>query len=220
MSNGSYFSHSRPQMRAFVPTEALRVLDIGCGDGAFAAGLRAERREQGRELEIWGLELDSDAARRATANLDEVRCGPAEDLLPDLPRAHFDCVVMNDVLEHIAWPQPLLSGLHAVMAPGARLVTSMPNVRHFPHLWNLVVHGDWRYRDEGILDRTHLRFYTRDTMIELLETTGFRVREQHGINPTRSLRWRLFNLLSLGRARDMQFLQFACVAASAREETT
>lgn len=206
-------------MRAFVPDGAVRVLDIGCGDGAFAAGLRAERRQRGQDLEIWGLELDPEAALRAESSLDQVRCGAAEDLVAGLPSGHFQCVVMNDVIEHIAWPLPLLSALPAVLAPGGRLVTSIPNVRHFPHLWNLVVHGDWRYRDDGILDRTHLRFYTRQTMADLLAEAGFRVLEQRGINPTNSLRWRLFDLLSLGRARDMRYLQYACVAEPTAEET-
>lgn len=217
MSQSTYYSHPRPQMRAFVPSTARRLLDIGCGDGAFAAGLIAERAEQGLDLEVWGIEQDPTAASRAMAHLHDVRCGDASALLADLPAGHFDCVVMNDVIEHIAWPEPLLRDLPRLLAPGGHLVTSMPNVRHFPHLWNLVVHGDWEYRDEGILDRTHLRFYTRDSMRRLLERCGFRVVRQDGINPTSSWRWRLFDLLTLGRARDMRYLQFACQSVPAGE---
>ena len=212
LSAPRYHSHERPQMRRHVPVAARRVLDVGCGDGAFAAGLRAERRETGQQLEIWGLELSPEAAARARERLDHVLCGPAEAQVAELPAAHFDCIVLNDVLEHLAWPEDLLRGLHRTLAPGGRLVASIPNVRHFPHVWNLAVHGDWEYRDEGILDRTHLRFFTRASMRTLFARAGFRLVTQEGINPTGSWRWRLFDLLTLGRARDMRYLQFACVA--------
>ncbi|MEZ4386637.1 MAG: class I SAM-dependent methyltransferase [Candidatus Krumholzibacteriia bacterium] len=218
MSQSSYYSHPRPQMRAFVPASARRILDIGCGDGAFAAGLRAERLAQGLDLEAWGIEQDPDAAARALSHLSEVRCGDAGEVIDELPAGYFDCVVLNDVIEHIAWPEPLLRGLHRLLAAGGCLVASVPNVRHFPHVWNLVVHGDWEYRDEGILDRTHLRFYTRRSLRHLLERCGFRVVRQEGINPTGSLGWRMFDALTLGRARDMRYLQFACLAEPRREE--
>lgn len=218
MTSQRYFSNPRPQMRAFVPASARCILEVGCGDGAFAAGLREERRAAGVELEIWGVERDPAAAARAEAVFDRVICDAAESALADLPDGRFDCVVMNDIIEHIAYPEPLLAGLASHLTPRASLVTSMPNVRFFTHLWDVVVHGDWEYRDDGILDRTHLRFYTRDTMRALLERAGYRVVRQEGINPTRSWRWRLFDLLTLGRARDMQFLQYACLAELVSEE--
>lgn len=215
MTTTTYYRHARPQMRAYIPAAARCILDVGCGDGAFAAGLKAEREAGGERLEIWGLELNEAAAARAREHLTEVRCGDAATLVGDLPASTFDCVVLNDILEHLVDPEALLRALHRVLVPGARLVASIPNVRHFPHLWNLVVHGDWEYTDEGILDRTHLRFFTRTSMRAALERSGYRVVRQEGINPTGSWRWRLFDGLTLGRARDMRYLQFACVAEPA-----
>jgi len=207
-----YYSHPRTQMRAFVPDQARTLLDVGCGDGAFADGLREQRRQRGRYLEVWGLELDPDAAARASERMDRVLVGDAEDLVRGLPAGFFDCVILNDVVEHLAWPEPLLASLRRVLAPGGCLVASIPNVRHFPNVWDLAVRGDWEYREEGILDRTHLRFYTRESMRGLFARSGYRVVTQAGINPTRSWRFRLANALALGRLRDMQFLQYACVA--------
>jgi 2-polyprenyl-3-methyl-5-hydroxy-6-metoxy-1,4-benzoquinol methylase len=200
-------------MRAFIPLEARTLLDIGCGEGAFAAGLREQRRQDGRELEIWGVELDPEAAARAATHLDRVLTGPAEQMIDELPPGHFDCVVLNDILEHLAWPEDLLRSLHRVLAPGACLVASIPNVRHFHNVWDLVVRGDWSYQDEGIRDRTHLRFFTRTSMQDLLTAGGFKLVRQVGINPTRSWRFRLSNLLCLGRLGEMRYLQYACVAA-------
>lgn len=219
VSGVSYYSHPRPQMRRYVPLTARRVLDIGCGDGAFAEGLRDEFRSRGADLEVWGLELDIDAAARAATRLDHVVQGPAEASLDALPAARFDCIVMNDFLEHLVAPERLLRGLHRLLRPGAVIVASIPNIRYFPNLWDLVVRADWTPQDEGIRDRTHLWFFTRDTMCDLFAESGFRVVRQEGMNPTGSWRWHLWNIATLGRAGDTRFLQFACVAQPAEEAT-
>ncbi len=205
-------------MRAFVPADARVILDVGCGDGAFAAGLRQERQRDGCELEIWGLEMDPQAAAQATERLDHVLAGSAEDRATELPGGHFDCIVFNDVLEHLAWPEQLLRALRPALAPGGVVVASIPNVRYFFNVWDLAVRGDWEYHDEGIRDRTHLRFFTRSSIHGLFARAGYRVRRQVGINPTGSWRFRLVNALTLGRLSDMRYLQFACVADPAGEE--
>ena len=204
-------------MRAYVPADAHTILDVGCGDGAFGAGLREERRAAGRKLEIWGLELDPQAAAHAVEYLDQVLAGSATERVAELPPAHFDCVVLNDVLEHLAWPEELLRDLRRVLKPRGTLVASIPNVRHFFNVWDLAVRGDWEYHEEGIRDRTHLRFFTRTSMHGLFARAGFRLRRQEGLNPTGSWRFRVCNLLCLGRLHDMRYLQFACVAELAGE---
>ena len=216
----SYYGRLRQEMRPFVPRTARVLLDVGCGDGSFAAGLRAERQAEGRTLEIWGLELDGQAAALAAERLDRVITGPAEASVAELPDGRFDCVVLNDILEHLAWPEKLLHALHRVLAPGACLVASLPNVRHFHNVWDLVVRGDWEYQDEGIRDRTHLRFFTRSSMRGFFDRGGFILREQVGINPTRSWRFLLCNFLCLGGLAEMRPLQFACVAVPADRDAT
>jgi 2-polyprenyl-3-methyl-5-hydroxy-6-metoxy-1,4-benzoquinol methylase len=208
--NAGYYGHPRREMEPFVPPEAEAVLDVGCGAGAFAATLRGARA--GRRLEIWGVELMPEAAALARGVLDEVLVGDAVARAAELPTARFDCVVLNDVLEHLAEPAPLLRQARRVLRPGGALVASLPNVRYFFNVWDLVVHGRWDYVDEGILDRTHLRFYTRSSLRRLLEDEGFAVARMQGINPTGSLKFRLFDLLTFGRCADMRWLQFACVA--------
>jgi 2-polyprenyl-3-methyl-5-hydroxy-6-metoxy-1,4-benzoquinol methylase len=194
-------------MVAFVPAGARRILDVGCGQGCFAARLKSERGP-----EIWGIELDPIAAGMAAERLDRVLTGDALALAPTLPDGHFDCVVLNDVLEHLLSPETLLSLLRPKLAAGGVVVASIPNVRHFPELWRLVVGADWHYEDEGILDRTHLRFYTRRSMRRLFADAGYRLLRQQGITPTGSWRFRVVNILALGRLGDTRFLQFACVA--------
>ncbi len=194
-------------MLPFVPAQARRILDVGCGQGCFAARLKADR-----QAEVWGIEIDPVASGMAAERLDRVLTGDALEVVPALPDGFFDCIVLNDILEHLVRPETLLRLLQPKLAPGGRVVASLPNVRHFPELWRLVVRGEWEYTDEGLLDRTHLRFFTRRSMGRLFAGAGYRVLRQEGITPTRSWKFRLVNLLALGRLGDSRYLQFACVA--------
>ena len=210
MAGDTYYENPRREMLPFVPATARAILDVGCGAGAFARLIR----ERGGESppEIWGVEMDPAAAARAGDVVDRVLVGDALEILPGLPGEHFDCVVLNDVLEHVREPGELLARLRPALRPAAVLVASIPNVRYFFNVADLAVHGRWDYTDEGILDRTHLRFFTRSSMVRLLEECGFTSVTTTGINPTGSAGFRLVNLLTLGRWSDMKYLQFACTA--------
>lgn len=208
MSEQGYHARPRREMIPFVPDSVRRVLDIGCGAGAFGAGLKAARPG----LEVWGVEPEAEAAARAAGVLDRVITGAAPAALAGLENHRFDCIVMNDIIEHVIDPDDLLTAVRPHLAPGGCLVASMPNVRHHATVADLALRGRWEYTDEGILDRTHLRFYTRSSMVELFRRCGYGVRSITGINRTGSRVFRLFDLLTLGRFRDMGYLQFACVA--------
>jgi 2-polyprenyl-3-methyl-5-hydroxy-6-metoxy-1,4-benzoquinol methylase len=203
-------------MLGFIPAEASVLLEIGCGEGAFAAQLKKVRAETDSRVEVWGVEMDATAAEKASAVLDRVLQGDVAGVLPDLPLGHFDCLVLNDVIEHVEDPWDLLRSLRPLLRPGGALVASIPNVRYFFNVVDLAVHGRWDYTEEGILDRTHMRFFTRSSMINLLEDCGFSVEAAVGINPTGSVKFRLVNLLTLGRWSDMKYLQFACLARASR----
>jgi len=212
VSADAYFTRPRRELVAFVPGEAKVMLDVGCGGGAFAAGVRESRGGAAADLTIWGIELDPEAARRAEQEIDHVHRGDARLILQDLPPGHFDCVFLNDVLEHVADPETLLAGVRRVLAPAGSLIVSIPNVRYVFNVVDLAIKGRWDYTDEGILDRTHLRFYTRSSILGLLEQAGFRIVQTTGINQTRSWKFRVLNLLTAGRFADMGYLQFAVVA--------
>jgi len=204
-----YYGRPRREMVRHVPSEAAVILDVGCGAGAFGAGLKKEWQNQGRALEVWGVEMDPAAAERACEVLDRVLVGDAGTVLGDLPTGGFDAIILNDILEHVVEPEKLLRDLRPLLRAGGHLVSSVPNVRHFPNVVNLVVHGSWEYTDEGILDRTHLRFFTRSSMIAMFQGCGFEVASLEGMNPTGSLKFKHLNLLTLGRWSDMRYLQFA-----------
>lgn len=98
------------------------------------------------------------------------------------------------------------------------MVASIPNVRYFDNMWNLVVHQDWQYTDCGILDRTHLRFFTRRSILATFKDLGYCVECLEGINPLeechpyRTRKFNLLNWLLFNKIEDMRYLQFAVVA--------
>ena len=165
----AYFEFDRPELRALVPTDARRVLDVGCGAGALGAALREERG-----IEVMGLELAADAAARARERLDRVVEADL-DGLEDLPfeRGGFDAMVFGDVLEHLRDPHRLLRNLRPWLADDGVLVCSIPNVGHWSVVLPLLTHDRWPYADAGLLDRTHVHFFTLAEAELMLRDCGF-----------------------------------------------
>lgn len=162
-----YFEHDRPEVRQLVPEAARRILDVGCGTGRLGEALRATR-----QVHVTGIEQDPAAARRAAECLDRVRVGDVLSLLPGLASERFDCVILADVLEHLPAPEVLLAELRRLLHSGGTLVLSVPNVAH----WSVVrqlLRGEFEYQEAGILDRTHLRFFTPRSVRRLLQENGF-----------------------------------------------
>jgi 2-polyprenyl-3-methyl-5-hydroxy-6-metoxy-1,4-benzoquinol methylase len=140
-----------------------------------------------------------------------------------LPLAHFDLVICNDVIEHMTDHEWFLRDIKKHMAPGAMLLASIPNVRYHENLFNLIVLRDWHYQDYGILDRTHFRFFTFRSTRRSFEQAGYRLVRFEGINALPVTGWgvykvahRMFRglllLASLGRGGDVRFLQMGVLA--------
>jgi 2-polyprenyl-3-methyl-5-hydroxy-6-metoxy-1,4-benzoquinol methylase len=200
-------------MLAFVPRDVRRVLEVGCGEGRFGAKLKRERAELGIDLHVTGIEIDRERAAVAASQLDHVIVANLDQDKLDLPAAAFDCVVCNDVLEHLVTPWHVLKTLATLLRPGGYVVASIPNVQYWGVLKGLIFNGDWRYEDEGVLDVTHLRFFTRRSIKRMFEEAGFESVELTGINShVRGWKFDLLRYLSGGRMNDIQYLQFAVVA--------
>lgn len=169
-----YYDYARPEVVALVPATARRVLDIGCASGALGAALKASG---GRE--VWGIEINPAIAARAESRLDRVLIGDALARGAELADASFDAVVMADSLEHIDDTGAALALARRVMTDEAKLVLSLPNVRHWSILRMLLV-GDWHYTEAGIMDRTHLRFFTLRSATRTLREAGFEIEHAEG----------------------------------------
>lgn len=211
----SYYQNVREEVLRFIPTQPRTVLDVGCGEGLFGA-----RVKQSSDCEVWGIELAPDAARRAEARLDRVLRGDVGTLIDRLPEHYFDVIVFNDILEHLIDPFDVLARVKASLSDEGVVVSSIPNVRFYPTMYELLVRKSWEYEDSGILDRTHLRFFTERSIREMYERLGYEVLRHEGINEMARLprRYRVVNALLGGRLHDMRYVQFATVARARRAD--
>jgi len=202
----NYFENTRPEMLRFVPPKAERTLELGCGSGGFSAALKADHPR-----ECWGIEIDNRAAQKASDRLDKVIIGEATAAVPNLPDGYFDCIIMNDILEHLTDPFALLRSLRGKLRPDGVIVASVPNVRFWNNLRDLAWRGNWDYKEAGILDSTHLRFFTFRSLQKMFPALGYDVVRIEGLKPTHNNKYRLLNLLLLNRLWDARYHQFACV---------
>ena len=143
------------------------VLDVGCATGYLAEALVA------RGCTVSGIEYDEQGAEKARPFLDHLVVGDVTrmDLAAEFGDRRYDVVVLGDILEHLADPAPVLAGLTRLLAPGGSVVISMPNVSH-GSMRLALLQGSWDYRDLGLMDRTHIRFFTRRTLLDLVRGAG------------------------------------------------
>lgn len=155
---------SQSQLLELVPQNARRVLDLGCGEGAISRALI----ERGYHV----VSVDSRAPISPLPNFVEADIGHG---LPLEPNDRFDVIVLADVLEHLPQPERLLETAVARLSPEGRILVSLPNVVH----WSVrasVLAGKFEYTNRGILDRTHLRFFTKRTATQLFDDAGLHIR--------------------------------------------
>jgi 2-polyprenyl-3-methyl-5-hydroxy-6-metoxy-1,4-benzoquinol methylase len=203
----AYYSQFRRDVAALVPTSAVRVLDVGCGFGALGRLLAVERG-----CEVHGVERNPDARLYLEGVYKTHIIGDVESSAGAFSPGYFDCIVFADILEHLVDPLSTLRGYRELLAPHGVVVASIPNVRNLSVVYNLLVRGRWQYKDSGLLDRTHLRFFTRAEIHELFENADLHIervevnRDSYG--PFRKV---LMAVLALA-APDLSVCQFRIAA--------
>lgn len=199
------YDSDRRELFPFLPQTARILLDVGCGSGAFGRLLRSRHPD----MELWAIEPDPVSARAAEDGFDHVVRGEFPN--SQIPRKKFDVVLCADVLEHMREPEKALLACKDAMALGGVLVASIPNVRNWHDvLWPLLCHGTWTYTEWGILDRTHLRFFTRSSIYSFFVDNGWSVASVTGINMHR--REKLLSVLSCHLLDDFLFRQYVVIA--------
>jgi 2-polyprenyl-3-methyl-5-hydroxy-6-metoxy-1,4-benzoquinol methylase len=175
----AYHADPRPDVQALVNARGSRVLDVGCGEGALGAALKAA----GADF-VAGIELDAQAAERARPVLDVLVEGGILGCPLPFSAGDFDYVIFADVLEHLPDPDGALARCLPLLGPAGHVVISVPNMRFYTVLARLLA-DRWVYTDSGVRDRTHLRIFTRHSLDAMLR--------RHGLQTERLVRrFRLF----------------------------
>lgn len=167
-----YYSSDRPDIREEVIGQFSVALDVGCGTGQVGRALMRDK-----VVDVFdGIELDPESAKAAEAHYRKVWAGTVESCLGtgQFP-GPYNFILCADVLEHLVDPWATLSLLAQRLAADGTIVVSIPNLKFAPVVFDLVCRGRFTYRDAGVLDRTHLRFFTRHSLKPFFDQAGLQV---------------------------------------------
>jgi len=191
-----YYLETRPDIQALVYARGKRVLDVGCAAGELGLALK-----QAGAVEVVGIERSVEAAALAKERLDQVLVSDVESFSLPLDEASFDSIIFADILEHTIDPWSVLSSYRRYLKSEGRVVASIPNIRFYAVIARLIFNR-WGYSESGILDSTHLRFFTLPTIKEMFERAGYQIErvdrnyrlfeDQSRIGRARALASRLF----------------------------
>lgn len=171
----NYFKGKRAELEIFIPSNVKKVLEIGCGEGEF-------REFFSTSVEYWGIEPNKEVFVIAEPKFYKVFNATYEEVEEYIPDSYFDLIVCNDVIEHMVDHDKFLEHIKSKMKSDGYLLISIPNVRYIYNLYNLIFKKDWQYEEQGILDNTHLRFFTRKSLINSLLRHGYKIESFEGVN--------------------------------------
>lgn len=198
-----YFQGARPDVVRLIPDGPNRILELGCGEGRTLLSARS----QGKATEIVGIDIIP--ATAAHDALDGYLQGDLDSLEIPYPEGHFDVLICADVLEHLVDPWRVLARLARLLKPGGTLIASIPNARNYLLFVAIYLKGSFAYKQEGLFDRGHIRFFCKRDIRQLVEGAGLTVTAFHfSLEKVRKLAW----LLSAGLLEQILVKQYLVVA--------
>ena len=171
LNDDKYYSYERPEILSRIKEYPIRVLDVGCGNGALGSSIRKKYPK----CNVIGIEFSENAVNNAVNKLDEVLILNLNELNPDDIKGEFDLIICADVIEHLLDPEYCLNVLRSKLTSNGKMILSIPNLRHWSVLLPLLVNDRFTYTDEGLLDRTHLHLFTFTEIKLMLSRCKFRV---------------------------------------------
>jgi 2-polyprenyl-3-methyl-5-hydroxy-6-metoxy-1,4-benzoquinol methylase len=172
-----YFSNIRKDLINLLNPDRknLKVLEVGAAYGETLFYLK----QNGIASETIGVDVFEDTKNKQNYKpIDRFIFGDIEKIeLPEYQN-HFDLILLPDVLEHLIEPKIVLEKIKSYLNEEGQIILSMPNIRHYSALYKIFLKGDFRYEESGVFDYTHMRFYCRKNIQELLETSGYKVERQ------------------------------------------
>lgn len=172
--NDVYFGNIRSELLELIPQENRggSVLEVGAGSGKNLIYAKKE----GYANKIYGVELmELPNESQSDDAYEEFLIGNIETMPLHYKEDQFDVIIMGDVLEHLVDPYLIIRKFKKFLKPGGVLISSIPNVRNLKTFRNIFLRGSVRYTDEGLFDRTHLRFFTKKDIRDLFSNEGYEV---------------------------------------------
>lgn len=164
-----YHDLLRREILTLIPTAATNILDLGCGTGELGKALK-----QRQKCRVEGIELNKEACLTAKKNLDKVYEDNLNRFDPSFLTQKFDCIIFADILEHLISPWQVLKKFANTLTDSGCVIASIPNIAH-PWIISQLEKGLFRYELAGLLDVTHLRFFTKTTTFQLFYKAGLKI---------------------------------------------
>ncbi len=212
LKNEVYFKASRMDLISLIPKNSEnKILEVGMGGGNTLLTIK----ELNLAAEVVGVELMKlDNSEQQNPKIDRVIFGNLEEIELDLENDYFDVILCGDILEHLINPWKVLEKLRKHLKLNGLLIVSIPNFREIRNVYSIFFKANFKYTERGTLDKTHLRFFCKKNMLELLESTNYTVIFINSNFNLRKEQWkrRFFNKFTLNLFSDFLTLQYILVA--------
>jgi SAM-dependent methyltransferase len=210
----SYFEFTRTEIASLLPATANRILELGCGHGNTLRWLK----ERYPMAETVGVEFWPDAREQLSRNADIAITADLEQPLPDELAGEFDLILALDVLEHLRHPVEVLGNVVKHLSPNGRVIVSLPNISHISVTAPLLFKRQFRFTDAGVMDRTHLRWFTEENAVGLLNAVGLHVSDGvvNGVDGPKS---RMLDMATLGLFRHWLTKQYIMLGERGGRQT-
>lgn len=200
-------NNSWSNMFGFIP-DGSRVLDVGCSTGNFAEAMQVYK-----SCDVVGVDLNVADIAIARTKIGAAHVLDIQDPAAQSQLGRFDVVVFGDVIEHLPDPRAVLRAVHALLAPGGRVVYSIPNMAHVSIRLNLL-DGRFPYTQIGLLDHTHFHFYDRGEVTDVFENSGYRIVDELPTVAAYPQRWVTERLRGIGLTPDQTFFDMLAATES------
>lgn len=203
-----YHASCRREMLKFITNNPETVLEIGCREGLFIKVLK----ENYEITDSWGVEPDETVTEKAKKNIDNIICDFfTKDT--NIPDNYFDLIVFNDVLEHIYDPWEMLIMTKSLLKKNGIVIASIPNINNKRLLKKLILNDNFEYKEAGILDITHIRFFTKKTIQKLFIDTGYEIIKMDDIKTRKKrIKYKILDFLTQGRYSALKTSQYGVTA--------
>jgi len=170
MNNNTYYTFGRNELEDLVPAKVERILDLGCGGAVFSGNIKKKQK-----CAVVGIDNSRKAISIARSNIDYTIQADLNTFDFSSLKTDFDLLILNDVIEHLKCPLCVIKNAIKKLTPNGQIIASIPNIAH-PDIKNQLEKGLFRYTSAGILDRTHLRFFTQTTIFQFFSSLDLKIK--------------------------------------------